>query len=267
MATEEATVVLLEALTRRYHDVLVNLADMSSTTVTNMWDRLGGISDLAQAQFARSASSFVTRTQMAMARTTVTYIDMYVNLALQQRQNVSAVDIAALVAEARRGIPSLEVYMRPSITARRMLAEGKTLAEALRIARARAASAANTDIALAARGAGQAAMARHTKIVGYRRVPNATACEFCLVASTQRYHTSELMPLHNNCRCVIAPIIAVDDERVIGATPKRLQEIVEELKDAGIIKPGDLIDVHMHGELGAVLTRAGDAFAGLGAVR
>ncbi len=149
--------------------------------------------------------------------------------------------------------------MRPAVTARKALADGKNIADALRIARGRAASAANTDVALAARRGAHDAMARHTQIVGYRRVPNADACVFCLVASTQRYHTGDLMPLHNNCRCAIAPIIGeIDPGQVIN------KDLLDSYKRGDV---RDVISTHVHGELGPVLTRAGDAFAGLGAVQ
>ena len=267
MPVDLGVIYALDALTRRYQDVLVNVADSTSTAVGALWDRLGGITDVAQTQFADAAASLVARTQLTMARVTVAYIDAYVNTALRGRQNVGPVDIAAVVAQARQGIPPIEVYLRPAVTARTAIARGRTFAEAMQAARARATSAANTDVALAGRGAAQAAMERHPAIVGYRRVPDATACTFCLVASTQRYHVSDLMPLHNNCRCTVAPIISDRDQHVIGAAPERLQEIAAELKAQGVISPGvyghspaDVIDVHMHGELGPVLTRAGDAF-------
>lgn len=48
-------------------------------------------------------------------------------------------------------------------------------------------------------------------IVGWRRVTEPGACEFCLLASTQRYHTKDLHPLHEHCRCSVAPVVGLKD--------------------------------------------------------
>lgn len=55
-------------------------------------------------------------------------------------------------------------------------------------------------------------MAADKRIVGYRRVLTGfRSCRFCAVASTQRYHKKDLLPLHYACDCVVAAIWGTED--------------------------------------------------------
>lgn len=47
-------------------------------------------------------------------------------------------------------------------------------------------------------------------IVGYERVPDGGACVLCLTAAGQRYHSDDLMPIHDKCGCGVEPLTEDD---------------------------------------------------------
>ncbi len=71
------------------------------------------------------------------------------------------------------------------------------------------------------------------EIVGYRRVANPDACDLCLIASTQRYHVAELMPIHARDRCGIDVITGDRDPGLVVD-----RELLQQMKDDG--RAGDL---------------------------
>lgn len=125
-------------------------------------------------------------------------------------------------------------------------------------------------------------------VVGYRRVlgNNPNHCAMCLIASTQRYHVGDLMPIHPGCHCTVQELWSSDgftrDTQVLD--PGFLQEIHNAVArdlgwdyvDAGGRGPasttntkGDpiagyknIIITNEHGELGPVLGIRGHNFQG-----
>jgi hypothetical protein len=248
----------LGVVARRYQDLLARLSARTADQVGVLWDRAGGIDDAAQAQFARRAADLVAASQRQAAMLADAYIRTYA-LGLDGTVVGAAVDLAAAVGQ--RGVDPLEVYSRPTITARKALADGREFADALQAARLRAASTADMDVKLAARAAARDAMvaAGYTR---YRRVPDATACTFCLTASTQAYRTVDLMPLHARCGCAVAPLPA-DAPLVID------RDLLDRLKassgrDDYWNDRRAAIAIREHGELGPVLTAKSHAFTGPG---
>jgi hypothetical protein len=113
--------------------------------------------------------------------------------------------------------------------------------------------------------------------VGYRRVlEGAYSCGLCILASTQRYHKQDLMPVHPGCDCSVAPIIGTQDPgRTIN--DQMVLDVHAAIQDRfGTSEPGgrgirtaddlvdyrDLLITHEHGEIGPVLARRGDHFEG-----
>ena len=156
--------------------------------------------------------------------------------------------------------------------------------EGLRRAGGVAESAASTGVMLANREAavqGFVAVAAETgeRVVGYRRVLTGASCAFCAAASTRRYRSEDLMPLHDHCDCDVAPIIG---DRDPGNVINR--DVLAELKGRGPeywkskgfvgddgkpIDPAAAVEnddvpvgVAEHGELGPVLVDPADQFTG-----
>ena len=71
------------------------------------------------------------------------------------------------------------------------------------------------------------------KTVGYRRVPNATACDWCQVVAIQRYHSAESASLsgqHKKCKCAVVAIFGHNDP---GRTLAKQR--LKELKASGAV--------------------------------
>lgn len=165
------------------------------------WRAVGNVDDAAADTFVARMVPVSAALERAAAEATRGYLAAYAETAVE-------VDVAE--ALATRGVPAAEVWRRPVVTARTALAEGKSWAQAMTMAQARAGDLAETNVALASRSAGHQAM-QQLRVVGYRRVPDGQACELCLIAATQRYRIEQLMPLHSRCGCTVAPILGGQD--------------------------------------------------------
>jgi hypothetical protein len=93
------------------------------------------------------------------------------------------------------------------------------------------------------------------QIVGYQRVPDPGACAFCTLVAGQRYHTAELMPVHNHCGCGVDVITA---ETRGDFTGKRENDQTSTVGDDGTVSR-----VVEHGELGPLLVDGTDHFTHL----
>lgn len=132
------------------------------------------------------------------------------------------------LADYRQGVTPDDVYMRSVIKARTAISQGMVFQQAMNLAAKSAFARADTDVMLAARKRTSDVL-QANKVQGYRRVPDANACAFCLLVSTQRYHARELMPIHTRCHCTVAPIYGSHDPgRVFN--PGLLKDLKEKAK-------------------------------------
>lgn len=92
------------------------------------------------------------------------------------------------------------------------LGEGKPFSEALATARQAVGVTAQTDLALAQRQTMTTLATQLPSITSYRRVPTiGSACKFCTTIATRPYYVEDLMPVHANCGCGVAPIMGAVD--------------------------------------------------------
>lgn len=194
------------------------------------------------------------------------------------------VNPATVTGQALRGVDPTQVYARPFAEVKWRLSQGKTLGEALDAGRRRAETIALTDLELAWTHTSRQATrqynssprpGRQGRIVGYRRVLSSspTHCALCVLASTQRYHVEQLMPIHPNCTCTVGYVFEDDfraGEHVID--PELAQQVHNvvrrDLGDRYVDAGGRLGDAHYrdiivvndHGELGPVLGVRGQHF-------
>lgn len=255
-------------LAQRFQRALLTIRDRTAATAATAWDRHGGVDDAALAAFLASVTPIVNAGQRAAAGLSVSYIASYTGAVTGAPAITPPIDVVAVLDTLRAGTPATEVYTRPVVEARTMLKRSSSYDAAFSAARARVLQTANTDVMLASRSATDAAMRAESRVVGYRRVPDGGACKFCLLASTQRYHLGDLMPLHPACGCTIAPIIGRHDPgHVINrGLLDRLKSIDPELtvREQNNLARSfhELTTVHVHGELGPVLAPAGEHFTG-----
>lgn len=98
--------------------------------------------------------------------------------------------------------------------------EQKPLTAAVGDGERRLRSLALTDVELAVTHTARERLADEPEVRFYRRVlTGAESCGLCVIASTQRYRKRDLLPIHPNCDCVVAPILGDQDPgRVINST-------------------------------------------------
>lgn len=135
-------------------------------------------------------------------------------------------------AAARNGVAPQEIYRRPFVTVWTALGNGQALEQAVTAGLARARSTAAMDIQLASRSTLTAIEQADGDIRGWQRVADPGACEFCQQVDGAFVKSAAAMPLHNHCGCTLEPLTS----------------------RAGTSPVPDGVAVHMHGELGPVLT-------------
>jgi hypothetical protein len=165
----------------------------------------------------------------------------------------------------------MEVYQRPAVSMRMSLAAGDSLTTAVGRGLDRLTSLVSTDLQLAKTRSAQHVAKSSTTVVGWRReLEGDLSCGLCIVASTQRYHREDLMPIHPGCDCQPVPIYGTEDPGTLldeGALADVHASIEERfgVSDAGARDPVDYrkaLIIHEHGEIGPVLAIRGQAFTG-----
>jgi hypothetical protein len=219
--SDQQIITLAHAHQARLDGVAARLRAM----VLAWWDQWQPISSADQDGFAGSVTTAVDAAKTAAVNHSTLYIGAVASLA---GVAFTAPDLRAILAGHRGGVPTGEVWGRPTVTTRTALAAGRTVTDALAAGRARVERLAADDVAIAGRDGTHAAMRGTAGVVAYRRVTDGKACMFCLVASTQTYHVADLMPLHEHCGCVAAAIIGESDPgRIID------RELYGRLKESG----------------------------------
>ena len=224
-----ASVAQLVRVAARHQTQILTIRDRSVRTIAATWSRvMVNPSDFAAAQWVQLAGPLLQAAQQTAAGLAISYVDTYVAAATGTAGALT--DLVAADFLNPRGVPLDELLMRPVIEMRSKLANGATMREAVDAGGARASQIGATDPMLSYRAASSEAMQQNPRVVGYRRVPDAKACKFCLLVSTQRYTDGDLMALHPHCGCTVAPIVGSKDPgRVLD------QALLDRLKGEGVI--------------------------------
>lgn len=260
-------------LAERYRDALIDVRRRVSTRVERNWRDLGSWDEADVGRFLARTLPVVDAGQ----RRTVALTDAYLARVTRTRA-VGLLPDDLTGAAVRNGTPPADVYRRPFVQLWSALSNGAQFMDAMNAAGVRAAQSASTDVSLSMRASADAFDAQaefESRIVGWERVLDPDACAFCATASTQRYRSANLDPLHANCQCGIAPVFAENDRAIKDFNRQVLRNIKE--ANAGADRPywearhfrvdgttGEVIlpevAVHEHGELGAVLADAAHNF-------
>ena len=160
-----------------------------------------------------------------------------------------------------RGVDPLKVYQRPGMTTWTALSRGKSLDQAVSAGGLRLTQLIGGDLQNAKRVQSRDTM-RATGGRYYRRILTGREnCALCVIASTQRYHVENLLPIHPGCDCNVGPLpagMAVDqviDEETLEAAHKAV-EARTGASDRGGRLPEykDIILTTEHGEYGPVIS-------------
>lgn len=211
--------------------------------VRRTWGSLGDYRDADIDRFVAAVVPVVRAGQVRVGALTDAYLARVETAVLGDP--VRPLGIPRDVVTDVRGVDPAEVYRRPALELYMKLAAGVAFPAALAAARARAEELALSDLQLAKTHAAQFVLDANDNVSAYERVPDANACELCLGAVGEVYHSSDVMPIHARCGCDVSPIF--DGQR--GGRQHRPEGVRASV-------------VHEHGELGPVLANAGDDFTG-----
>lgn len=216
---------------------------------------------------------------LAGQRTIASLTDQYLILVAESHgyQLRPSVDLEQVTGTQLRGVDPELVYRRGGAVVWDALKAGEPLDVATQRGLDRTVSTVETDLQLAKTHTARAVMAADDRITGYRRVlEGAYSCGLCLLASTQRYHKADLLPIHPGCDCDVEPLFGADqhviDEQTLALVHQRAAEYfgsdATRIASAGghvdhrPLDFRDFVVVHDHGEYGPTLGRRGQTFEG-----
>lgn len=174
------------------------------------------------------------------------------------RERAPQIDLPA----ARLGADLADVYARPAEAYRLTYALTEDTTAALDAARGRLETLVRDDLLIARRD-GEHQQMLEAGVEHYRRIVHPErsktgVCGLCLAASDRVYSIKELLPVHDECQCTVAP----DSDAAAEAVKVDLEAIY---KAAGGTSDGRALkevrfQVNEHGELGPVLGVKGQRF-------
>lgn len=259
------------ALAGAYNVQASALRGQSAEAIGRLWDAtVQDPTDATLGLWVERAGATDRAYRVAASRAAEAYVNAVEPAMTGDRWSGSPVDHQAVADGVRNGVPPEDLWARPVVRLRALLG-ANPLVDALRRARGYAEEIQATNAGLAGRNASNASMATSTRIVGYRRVTDGNACDFCQLASTQRYTLGALMPLHGgSCGCTVVPIIGnqdpgrVLDKELLGRLKEKSKDLkASDLKDEYTKR----VEIKEHGELGPVLVAKGSDYTDIQAVQ
>lgn len=285
------------AIAAAYIEASTELRISLDDAIVGAFDRLTSWRDADADAFVAAAVPMVQGAQQAMSQMT----DAYLAALLADLLGEAVEPLGVELPDDLRGVDMLKVYLRPFTQLWTDLSRGSPLKDAIAAARRRAEGLAATDLQLAKTHTVRRALEGRgdDRIVGYRRVlTGAENCAMCVLASTQRYHVKDLLPIHPACDCAVAPIVGDEDPgqtinsvivtegaQALGTNSRGVNvfsgddlvdigEMLQPLHDEilsrfGISDRGGraidyrkVLTVHQHGEIGPVLAIKNHRFTG-----
>lgn len=241
-------------------------------TVLRIWSTLDSWRDRDAARLARLVVPVVQAGQVTVGQATSAYMASQAGQAFNATVAPPAVPAAVVIGG--RGVPGGEVYRRPFVQIYTALDAGKSLLDAVGIGRSRLAEIADLDLQRAYSLAAQHAMnnlpERYRPRLWRRVTTGGHSCALCVVASTHRYHRSDLHPIHRKCDCRVEPDFSGDagqmlDDNVLERVHAAVADLTGTSDRGGRAPDYRQLIVEMtaeHGELGPLLVRPSDHFTG-----
>lgn len=238
-----------------------------------LWSQVSGIGNADVKEFVTAIGPRHRATLVTTARLIDAYVDAFLQAHGETLRGVR-VDVDRLIDEVRLGTTIDEEFERPFVAARTAIARGAPFDVAMSQAAARLGNLVGTDVQQAYRLAIGERFAQEPSIPGYRRVlVGPQNCALCITASTVRYRSDKLMPIHPGCDCSVAPLepgMAVNQAGTLVSEIPRLDQVKDVLRSEGIsyadrarmsnltVDLDELDDVEEipHGELGPILAVA-----------
>lgn len=197
------------ALDQAFETQRLRLVETVTRTAVATWDLTFHEREAATAQMVQLVEAGTG--QMAAL------VDAYMTASLREAgENVAPQGEAGggYTVQELRGVPGDAVYDRPFGAIGGQLEEGAEFAVAMEASRERLRREIRTDLQLAQVKAAQALVTGDNGIAGWRRAVVGT-CAYC-AAHNDEYRGEDPMPIHQNCRCGVAPVI--QDRKITNKT-------------------------------------------------
>lgn len=227
--------------------------DRAAKYVAQVWSSAGSYRDADVNRIIKKVVPVVQAAQRNVAVMTDAYV-----AALAKQAGVPyklGVNVAEVVNY--RGVPAEEVYRRPAVAMYTALSKGEPFSVAVAVGLAKMTMLALTDVEQSKNRQATASGSRSGFTYTLRVLGPGNNCDLCVIASTQRYKVTELMPIHPRCSCGVETVMG-DRE-----APKLDAESLSVKSE----DPTSLITTHEHGELGPTLALAGEHFTGPSQIR
>lgn len=232
-----------------YHAEVARTRAAVALQLTTLWNGLPDYRDADVDSFVRVAVPKIQAGQIHTARLTAAYMGGPV--------------LSRDLIVASRKVSQRDEYRRPANSLYTALSRGSSFSDAIAAGKTRLESLVVTDMQLALVTQAQHSLTAN-RITHYRRVLTGSEnCSLCLIASTNVYSTSDLMPIHGSCDCTVEAIFdpALYVPPSIDPADVLLSGLREkDLRDGASAQ--SLVAVHEHGELGPVLGWSSDHFTG-----
>lgn len=263
-----------------FQQATTRMRDQLERVITGVWQSLGVYRNAQIQPFLAQVLPAVLGAQRQIAALTAAYLAHQRQSALGGPLRPLPVNPARVTGAAvRNGTDPATVYERPFHLVWRQLGAGTAPADAIQAGLDRAVQSGLTDLQLTKTHTARQTLTSDDRAVGWRRqLEGAYSCALCVVASTQRYHTGDLMPIHPACNCQPVPIYGdhsrvrdqhvIDEQQLaaahatIAAQFGRSDAGAREIPNAAGVLYRDVLITHQHGELGPVLAVRGRPFTG-----
>lgn len=268
---------LLERLRLRNLALTAELRARLSRQLTARWRSMESWRDADIVKLENAILPLMSAAERQMADLTNAYLASALSAGSGDAFRPASVNYKAVTGEALRGISPVDVFRRPQMVLNYQLSKGASLTQAVTAGEKRLQSLGMTNLQLAKT---RTAASQSTDGWFRRVLTGSENCAMCVIASTQRYRSNILQPIHPGCDCGVEPLLGqpplviapelletthASIEQKLGVTDRNafslaLEDIKTDSQGRRISDFTDLIVTREHGELGPVLTWRNDRF-------